>query len=315
MVDIPRLFAGELTPGDFRARISKPDRDASDPNLGREHLDFDTAWPFAGNIHFLARERIYPINANQNAGSGNTSPRTLYFPALPYVPCVKIFLSAPDGTLIYWRNPEGEGGLKGGPGSLTYEAYSDRVVIYAAAGEFRTGVYVCALVFKIPARDLGIVGNDPRPLARLMMGKRGSEYGLYASRPGFDVRTCAKSQMTFSSDDDFTVINKTFSPTSSQKGAASSPTDNVTTDINFTYTWKGYYPIIFFFGTFNTSLSDQVYTLPSDKKVNTWGGAYPMSGYVRSVSPGAGQVQIRRWGSEAWGNVSIIVFDRALPTD
>jgi hypothetical protein len=188
-------------------------------------------------------------------------------------------------------------------------------VIYSQSGQFRFNNFVTAVVFKIPARDIGIVGNDPRPLARLMMGKRGSDYGLYASRPGFDVRTCAKSQMTFSSDDDFTVINATLSPQNSRKGAATSVTDNVTTDINFNYVWKGYYPIIFFFGTFNGGQNDQIYTLPSDKEVNTWGGAYPMSGYVVSLSQGVGQVKIRRWSNQVWGNVSIIVLDKPVPTD
>lgn len=311
MVYNPRLFAGELTPGNFRARISKPGKNAADPNLGREHLDFDSAWPFAGNIHAVVSKRIIGVNASQNPNT--YSPVTLTFPALPYVPCVKIFLSSPDGKSITWREDVGVNAP--GAGSLTYEAYNDRVVIYCQSGQFRFNNYLTAVVFKIPARDLGVVGNDPRPLARLMMGKRGSEYGLYASRPGFDVRTCAKSQMTFSSDDNFTVINNTFAPTSSRKGAASSPTDNVTTDINFTYPWKGYYPIIFFFGTFNYSQNDQIYTLPSDKTVNTWGASYPMSGYVISNSPGVGQVKIRRWGSEAWGNVSIIVLDYPAPSD
>ncbi|MCX5518440.1 hypothetical protein OSH10_08330 [Kaistia defluvii] len=291
--------------------MSKPGFDASDPNLTREKLDFDTAWPFAGNIHAVASERIYSITANQSPGPANLSPRTLYFPALPYVPCVKIFLS--NGSTIYWREDIGPNAP--GTGSLTYEAYNDRVVIYAQSGQFRFAHYVCAVVFKIPARDLGMVGNDPHPLARMLIGKRGSDYGLYVSRPGFDVRTCAKAQMAFSSDDDFTVINATFAPSSSRRGVANSPTDNVYTVIRFDYSWKGYYPIIFFFGTFNGAQNDQVYTLPSDKEVNTWGFSYPMSGFITSPSPGAGEVWIRRWGSEAWGNVSIIVLDVPAPSD
>lgn len=309
----PRLFAGALSPGDYRARVSKPGYNASDPNLTRDKLDFDTAWPFAGNIHAVASERIQGINASQSPGAANTSPRVLTFPALPYVPCVKVFLSNPDGSLIYWREDIGPNAP--GAGSLTYEVTNDRVVVYAQSGQFRFNHYVCAVVFKIPARDIGIVGNDPHPLPRMMMGKRGSDYGLYVSRPGFNVETCSKAQMTFSSDDDFTVINATFSPASSRKGAADSPTDNVTTDINFTYTWKGYYPIIFFFGTFNGAQNDQIYTLPSDKEVNTYGNAYPMSGFVYSPSPGAGRASIRRWGNATWGNCSIIVIDRPVPTD
>jgi hypothetical protein len=309
----PRLFAGQLTPGDYRARISKPGQDASDPNLPRDKLDFDTAWPFAGNIYTVASERIHAITANQTPGAKNLSPRTLYFPALPYVPCVKVLLSNPDGKLIYWREDIGPNAP--GTGTLTYEVFNDRVVIYAQSGQFRFDHYVTAVVFKIPARDLGVVGNDPHPLARLMMGKRGSDYGLYASRPGFDVRTCAKSQMTFSSDDNFTVINATFSPQNSRKGVASSATDNVYTVVPFPYTWKGYYPIMFFFGTFNGAQNDQIYTLPSDKEVNTWGGAYPMSGFITSPSPGVGEVWIRRWSQNVWGNVSVIVLDRPIPTD
>ncbi|MCX5570625.1 hypothetical protein [Kaistia nematophila] len=313
MVATPRLFAGQLSPGDWRARVSKPGFDASDPSLTRDRLDFDTAWPFAGNIHAVASRRIIGINASQSPGPDNSSPLQIFFPALPYVPCVKVFLSSPDGSTIWWR--EDIGPLAPGAGSLTYEAYNDRVVIYSQSGQFRFNHYLCAIVFKIPARDLDIVGDDPHPLARMMMGKRGNEYGLYVSRPGFDVETCSKAQMVFSSDDDFSVINKTYAPASSRKGAADSPTDNVYTDIDFTYEWKGYYPIIFFFGTFNGAQNDQIYTLPSDKEVNTYGSAYPMSGYVITNSPGVAQAKIRRWGNGVWGNVSIIVIDKPVPTD
>lgn len=311
MVATRRLFAGALSPGDYRARVSKPGFDASDPNLTRDKLDFDTAWPFAGNIHALASYRSIGVLANQSPKTPH--PLTITFPALPYVPCVKILLSNTDGSLIYWREDIGTNAP--GAGSLTYEAYNDRVVIYAQSGQFRFDRYISVIVFKIPARDLNIVGNDPHPLPRMMMGKRGADYGLYVSRPGFNVETCSKAQMAFSSDDDFTVINATFSPASSRKGAADSPTANVTTDVNFTYVWKGYYPIIFFFGTFNGAQNDQIYTLPSDKEVNTYGAAYPMSGFVYSPSPGAGRASIRRWGNATWGNVSIIVIDRPMPSD
>ncbi|MFI5409146.1 hypothetical protein [Kaistia sp. UC242_56] len=311
MVATRRLFAGALTPGDYRARISKPGFDASDPNLGRENIDLDTAWPFAGNIHAVASYRSQQVAANQNPTTPH--PVTINFPALPFVPCVKIFISGTNGQVINWRIDVGPNAP--GAGSLTYEAFNNRVVVYAQSGQFRGGYYITAVVFKIPARDLGIIGNDPHPLARMMMGKRGSDYGLYVSRPGFDVRTCSKAQMAFSSDDTYAVVNATYAPASSRKGVADSPTANVYTVLNFTYTWKGYYPIIFFFGTFNAAANDQLYTLPSDKEVNTYGGAYPMSGFITSPSPGAGEVWIRRWGNEAWGNVSIIVLDVPAPSD
>ncbi|MCX5579459.1 hypothetical protein [Kaistia terrae] len=311
MANIPRLFAGQLSPGDFRARISKPDQDASDPNLGREHIDFDTAWPFAGNIHAVVKQRINGINANQTPDAANLSPRTIYFSALPYVPCVKIFLSAPDGSSITWREDVGPNAP--GAGSLTYEAFNDRVVIYSQSGQFRFNNLVCAVVFKIPARDLGIVGNDPHPLARMLMGKRGDDYGLYASRPGFDVRTCSKAQMIFSSDDEFTVINGTDS--NSVKGTAKTATDNTFTTIHFSYDWKGYIPIVLFFCTFDGSAGlGRNYVLPADREINTWGGAYPASGFITFPSPGVGMVSLRRIGELSTIYYSLIVLDEPLPT-
>lgn len=301
----PRLFAGQLSPGDWRARVSKPGFDASDPLLARDKLDFDTAWPFAGNIHAVISYR--PPNPPSGSGFETVpNPKTLFFPELPYVPCVKCFLLNRNANgYLYWIEPT----LR----TVTYQAYKDRLDLYTI-GTNNIGVIMVAVVFKIPARDIDALGTDPHPLARLMMGKRGADYGLYASRPGFDVRTCSKAQMSFSSDDTFTVINNTFSPASSQKGVADTPTDNVFTEINFTYTWKGYFPIVFFFATFNTTLNDQIYTLPTDKVVNTWGGSYPMDGSIALTSSGTGKISIRRWGKEAWGNVSIIVIDYPLPT-
>jgi hypothetical protein len=311
MVEIPRLFAGELTPGDFRARISKPNQDASDPNLPRDQVDFDTAWPFAGNIHAVVKEKIIGINASQSPGAANISPRTIYFPALPYVPCVKIFLSAPNGSSITWREDVGPNAP--GAGSLTYEAFNDRVVIYSQSGQFRFSNLVCAVVFKIPARDLGIIGNDPHPLARLMMGKRGSDFGLYASRPGVDVRYCDKSQLTFSSDDNFTVING--SKSNAVTGTAETATDNTLTTFSFSYDWKGYNPIVLFFCTFDGSAGlGRNYVLPADREINTWGAGYPASGYINFTSPGVATVSLRRIGKLATIFYSVIVLDHALPT-
>lgn len=304
----PRLFAGALSPGDYRARVSKPGFDASDPNLTRDKLDFDTAWPFAGNIHAVVSVRSYSRNVSQPTVIPN--PQRINFPALPYVPVIKCFASRPAGDQILWCYQ----GTNVTMGTITWEAYKDHVDFYTS-GEVRIDCYMVVVVFKIPARDLDILGNDPHPLPRMMMGKRGTDYGLYVSRPGFNVETCSKAQMIFSSDDTFSVVNKTFAPASSRKGAADSPTANVTTNIDFTYEWKGYYPIIFFFGTFNGAQNDQIYTLPSDKVVNTYGAAYPMWATIISLSPGVGQVQIRRWGNEVWGNVSIIVLDHPVPTD
>lgn len=305
----PRLFAGELAPGDFRARISKPGHDASDPNLPRDQVDFDTAWPFAGNIHAVVSLRTVQVLANQNPVT--LSPQTLSFPALPYVPAVKCFLSNYTGTQITFLEPISTSTVAG-PGGLSYEAFPDQVKVYWN-GQMRFAHYLVVVVFKIPARDIGVVGNDPHPLARMMMGKRGSDYGLYASRPGFDVRTCSKAQMIFSSDDTFTVVNSTIS--SSVQGTAESPTDNGYTPINFTYAWKGYNPILFFFCTFRRTNGYSTYTLPADKEINTYGTAYPLYGYITFTSPGVGQVQLRRLGNQARIYYSIIVLDIPLPKD
>lgn len=306
----PRLFAGALTPGNWRARISKPGRDASNPSLPRDQLDFDTAWPFAGNIHAVVSRRTVQVLANQSPVT--LSPQTLNFPALPYVPAVKVFASTYAGDVITWLSPVGNS-VQRGPGGYTYEAFTNNVKIYWP-GDVRGGTYLVAVIFKIPARDIGIVGTDPRPLARMMMGKRGSDYGLYASRPGFDVRTCAKSQMIFSSDDTYVNVNATIS--GSVQGTASTPTDNTTTTINFNYTWRGYNPIIFFFCTFDgVSNVGRTYVLPADKEINTFGGAYPAYGEIVFTSPGVGQVRLRRIGSEGRIYYSIIVLDIPLPKD
>lgn len=310
MVYTPRLFAGQLSPGDFRARISKPGQDASDPNLPRDQLDFDTAWPFAGNIHAVVSVRTVQVLANQNPVT--LSPQTLNFPTLPYVPVVKVFASNYAGTSIIWLSPVSTSTVPG-PGGYSYEAFTDHVKIYWP-GQMRGGVYITAVVFKIPARDIGIVGGDPHPLARMMMGKRGPDYGLYASRPGFDVRTCAKSQMTFSSDDTYVTVNSTIS--SSVQGTAESPTDNTQTNINFSYTWRGYVPIIFFFCTYDgTAGLGRAYVLPADKEINTLGPAYPSWGEIIFPSNGTGRVQLRRIGVNARIYYSIIVLDIPLPKD
>jgi hypothetical protein len=307
----PRLFAGELAPGDFRARISKPGQDASDPNLPRDQVDLDTAWPFAGNIHFVAKFRTVQVLANQNPVT--LSPQTIVFPALPYVPVVKCFLCNSTGTQIIWLNPVSTN-VVAGPGTITWETFADHVKVYWP-GQMRFGYWIVAVVFKIPARDIGIVGGDPHPLARMMMGRRGSEYGLYASRPGFDVRWCAKSQMIFSSDDEMTVVNDTFSPPDGVPGTAGTPTDNTQTVVNFSYDWKGYNPIIFFFCTFRRTGGYSTYTLPPDKEINTFGPAYPAWGEILFGSPGNAQVRLRRIGSLAHIYISLIVIDEPLPHD
>jgi hypothetical protein len=306
MARTPRLFAGQLTPGDFRARISKPGQDASDPDLPRDQLDFDTAWPFAGNIHKVCKLRSYPRNVSQETVIDN--PTRLDFPELPYVPVVKCFLSGPDGSWCYWRHEQSNYST----GTISWEVRKDHVLFYSQ-GPIRQGAWLVAVVFKIPARDIGIVGGAPHPLARMMMGRRGSEYGLYASRPGFDVRTCEKDQMTFSSDDKFTTENNTI--TGSVEGRADSPTDNFFTPIDFTYEWKGYYPIILFFCTLNLTGTNQTYILPSDKQINTMGGAYPAWGTINHLSPGVGQVQMWRLKKGYRIYWSIIVLDEPVPTD
>jgi hypothetical protein len=306
----PRLFAGQLSPGDWRARISKPGQDASDPDLPNDQVDFDTAWPFAGNIHAVVSVRTVQVLANQNPVT--LSPQTLSFLALPYVPVVKLLLSNYAGTQIIWLQPVSSSTVAG-PGSLSYEAFADHVKVYWP-GEMRFGYYLTAVVFKIPARDIGIVGDDPHPIARMMMGRRGSEYGLYASRPGFDVRWCAKSQMIFSSDDTFVEVGATVS--ASVQGTAETPTDNTQTNINFSYTWRGYIPIIFFFCTYDgTAGLGRTYVLPADKEINTLGPAYPSWGDIIFPSNGAGRVQLRRVGVNARIYYSIIVLDIPLPKD
>jgi hypothetical protein len=306
----PRLFAGELSPGDFRARISKPGQDASDPDLPRDQVDFDTAWPFAGNIHAVVSVRTVQVLANQSPVT--LSPQTLSFPALPYVPVVKVFASNYAGTSIIWLTPISSL-VQVGPGGYSYEAFADEVKIYWR-GDMRGGVYLTAVVFKIPARDIGIVGDDPHPLARLMMGKRGTDYGLYASRPGFDVRTCSKAQMIFSSDDTYQNVNSTIS--SSVQGTAETPTDNTQTTFNFSFTWRGYIPIVFFFCTFDgTAGIGRTYTLPADKEINTFGASFPAWGNIDFPSNGVGRAVLRRIGQLARIYYSIIVLDVPLPKD
>jgi hypothetical protein len=302
----PRLFMGQISPGDWRARISKFGQDASDPNLPNSQLDFDTAWPFAGNIHFVAKHRSEARNVSQ--GTVIPNPMRFDFPELPYVPVVKCFLSGPDGSWSYWRHEQSNYST----GTISWEARRDHVLFYSQ-GPIRQAAWMVVVVFKIPSRDLNIIGDDPHPLARLMMGKRGSEYGLYASRPGFDVRTCSKAQMTFSSDDTFINVNATI--TGGKQGAADSPTSNNFTAIDFSYTWKGYYPIILFFCTMALTGGNQTYALPSDKQVNTYGGAYPAWGTIQTLSPGVGQAQLYRIGNLFHMYYSIIVLDYPVPTD
>lgn len=245
------------------------------------------------------------------ANGSVANPFEFTFPALPYVPCVKCFLVNPvafpqASTDISWVQQYVQ--------TITYECFKDRLKFYTL-GSNTYDTLMVVVVFKIPARDIDVVGNDPYPLARMLMGKRGNDFGLYSSRPGFDVRTCSKAQMAFSSDDTFITINGTLS--NWIKGVATSPTDNVYTEIGFNYPWKGYKPIALFFCTISQTANNenQIYHLPSDRVVNTWGSGYPADGYVRfrDDQPGVGRVYLRRIGNNFWLNYSIIILDHPLP--
>jgi hypothetical protein len=76
-----------------------------------------------------------------------------------------------------------------------------------------------------------------------------------------------------------------------------------------------YYPIILFFCTLNLTGTNQTYILPSDKQINTYGGAYPAWGMIMTLSPSVGQAQLYRICSEFTMHWSVIVLDHPVPTD
>lgn len=268
MAPVNRLFVGQLTPGDFRARISKAGHNADDPTLSRDKLQMDSAWPFAGNIHKVMV--ITPGLSGQIS-----SPRTAIFPELPYVPMVLVLKghqnsNYSDRRLIAY-GPVGPSHDQ----QISHRAYTDRVVVTFPDGpygvipqspglpRFNDG-YLIVIVFKIPARLLS-TPTEPKPLPRMVIGKRGVNFGLYVSRPGINVETCSPDWMTFNSDDAPVEVSTT--QTGNRLGASSSIGDGVTTDINVSFVWKVYFPIVLMFVTKALNASNQWYYLPTYKRI------------------------------------------------
>lgn len=304
MTDVTRLFAGELTPGDWRARISREGVDAADPYIPRSDLYFDSAWPFAGNIHAV----VY-------ADGQFDSPKILNFPELPFVPVVFVRAVSKSGTdvgLITFYNDNFS--------TLYPIVYNDHVdvqfvdSINGPTGNGESGITsnlaLMAVIFRIPARPEIAIGEDPAPRARMLIGKRGTSFGLYSSRPGYDVRTCPDSVLAFNSDAIPITVNATIE--GQAQGGSSSPTDNNGNDIDIHYTYKGYKPLILLFLTVQSD--NDWYQLPFDKPVApSWG--YVNGRVVALSSPDLGTATIHLVGISTSVNFrySVIVLDLPLP--
>lgn len=303
MGPVNRLFMGQLTPGDFRARISKDGHNADDPALSRDNLQMDSAWPFAGNLHKVAI--LTPgLSATVN------SPGTVYFPELAYVPMIQVL----KGQITDLNN---ERWIFYGPvgtnfdQQISFSAYADRVVI-DFDGPYRPGrpFYLVVLVYKIPARLLAAV-SSPRPLPRMMIGKRGANYGLYVSRPGENVITCAPEMLTFNSDDAPAEVSTTQSGT--LMGTSSTVGDGALTRINVNYVWKGYFPIVLMFVTKALNASNQWYYLPTDKPISTNSYGENVRGIIAIRNNGTIELPLRYVSTATRIYWSCIVIDYPLP--
>jgi hypothetical protein len=188
-----RMFVGDLGGGDYRARISKEGFDAADPDLPGENLLFDSSWPFVGKIHVAGFLR-YSVDANYPTGM------EVSFPELPYIPAV----FAADYSKL--------SGTQGGRPAImmgdssrwrsSVVVHNDRLVVDAndtGSGIGGGGLYY--VVFRHPLVDVDTSEQVSPPVPRMLIGKRGADYGFYTSRPGYDVETCSDLQMLFSTDD------------------------------------------------------------------------------------------------------------------
>lgn len=302
-----RLFIGELSPGDYRARISQPGYDASNPSLPRERLQFDTSWPFAGNIH--------AIIAVPGGPSAPPSPNTVMFPALPFVPAVQVVVASQNTLTTDFNRRRIElgrvYGVNGPSSPIRWTAYSNRVVItrdkpliYNQPAQISCFLII---VWRVPAR---LLSNEGVGTARMLIGKRGASYGIYSSRSGEDVRTCQASMLTFSSDDVPLQIKATvFGERLGQQDNANTTTATV---LELFYPDVGYAPLVLAFMSVADKNGSNLYMLPWDRlqRMNSewnWvsGGYNPAATFTHL---GVGHVS-----EERSIRFSIIVF--AIPFD
>jgi hypothetical protein len=121
-----------------------------------------------------------------------------------------------------------------------------------------------------------------------------------------------KNRLTFSSDDVPVTINNTI--TGSAFGSSSVPTDSKATLVSFSYTDRGYRPIVLCFITIGLNASNEWYYLPVDREVINNSDGVPVIWYCYAQDGGTGFMRVLKISTATRFYYSIIVLDTPIPT-
>lgn len=166
-----RLFAGRMN-GVNRVRLAIPGGDASDLDTRPRDLQFDTNWEQGLTIHKMG---VIP-----------KTQRDFPFEDLDYIPYV-------------WVTPaDKSGGILRTYLGFDYDCEGAKVTknnVNLPSGRDKSSLVV---VFRAPAAQ-AVKGDTVANPARLLIGFRGKKMGVFASREGYDVRTCTAGNLLFDS--------------------------------------------------------------------------------------------------------------------
>lgn len=172
---IVRLFAG-LMGGQPRVRASKPGFDASKSSTEPKNLQFDTNWNSGLTIH--AR------------GIVSKGTREFSFPALDYIPYVYLAATNSAGQ-SYWFGKDYDL-----PGA---DVTNSKVLLPGGRDRSTLIVVWRAQAFKTRNGTGHSTGKIPRLLIGHGGANVGGQYGIFISRPNYDVTKCNEGNILFSS--------------------------------------------------------------------------------------------------------------------
>lgn len=190
-----RFFAG-LMNSNPRVRISRPGKDASDANVKGKDLQFDSNWETGLTIHALGR-----VSASSTAFN---------FSNLSYIPfCYvqrihKLASGSSYGVGFYQMIGDYSGDVR--PCTIS------RGSVTLPGGRADEAIVA---VFRAKAFDSGqgagyVGGSAPRLLIGQGGSNVGNQYGLFISRPKYDVTKCASGDLIFTSLADIANITGFF---------------------------------------------------------------------------------------------------------